>query len=310
MKQPQPLPPKNLTIQEKHAIQERLRLNAQQVKEQEQINRERKMQDEMEASKNANRMAKSKAQYSHVQSKVAPFTGASQNFYEQQQGNNNNELPSYSQQEDDVEITVYVRETEPDGGVQRMMESQLLRMNGEQQRQYDQNAFAGAGRVGAAGRNNSMPSQQRSTSQNAKLLQQQRVPLQQQQQPSVAAIINNNKPSAPAGHGKLGNVPDYLLQRKAQLQAEKDAAARAIEEEREKAKNPPGHRAVSEEERQAVLARLEARKLELERDLAKLPMRFDTIAVRNRRTEIEKEMSEVEEAHRRFSVRKQLFVPI
>ena len=53
MKQVQPLPPKNLTIQEKQAIQERLRLNAMQVKEQEQINRERKAQDELEATKNS-----------------------------------------------------------------------------------------------------------------------------------------------------------------------------------------------------------------------------------------------------------------
>jgi hypothetical protein len=39
-------------------------------------------------------------------------------------------------------------------------------------------------------------------------------------------------------------------------------------------------------------------------------MRFDTLAVQKRRGEIEKEMGEVEEAQRRFSVKKTLYVPI
>ncbi len=141
--------------------------------------------------------------------------------------------------------------------------------------------------------------------------QQQRQPLQvQQKQATNQQNQNQHKPAAPEGHGKLGNVPDYIRQRKAELQAEKDAAIAVIEEEKEKMKHPPGHRPVSEEERIGVLARLDARKTELERDLARLPMRFDTIAIKNRKAEIEKEMSEIEEAHRRFSVKKQLYVPI
>lgn len=307
MRNCQPLPQKTLKPQEKQAIQDRLRLNAMQVKEQEQINRERKAQDEAEAARAASRVAKSKAQFSHVSSKVViPGVNVA---------NMNGELPSsshtYQAPEDDVEITVFVRETERDGGVQKMMESDLLRLN---ERDYN-SGFSSNGSGAAAVKKNTfgLPQQQQQQTReplrlnNANNSQPRSLQQQQQQQPRSSSSTHH-KPSAPDGN-KLGSVPDYLRQRKAELQAEKDAAARAIIEEQERNKHPVGHRPVSEDERQAVLAKLDARKLELERDLARLPMRFDTLAVKNRRTEIEKEMSEVEEAHRRFSVKKQLYVP-
>lgn len=271
---------------------DRLRLNVQQVREQQQINRERKAIDELEAQKAQARIAKSKAQYSHVAPRVGPgaAVGATSSAAEYD-GDNNYQAPH-----DDVEITVFVRECEPDGGVQRMMESEILR----------QNARSNGNQQPASIPRNIAQQQQQPSQRAAVAVPQptyQRVPLQTQQD-------NAHKPGAPDGHGKLGSVPSYLLQRKAELQAEKDAAAKAIEDEREKSRHPPGHRPVSEEERVAVLAKLDARKLELERDLARLPMRFDTIAVKNRRSEIEREMAEVEEAHRRFSVKKTLYVPL
>jgi hypothetical protein len=315
------------------AIKDRMRLNVQQVREQQQLNRERRAQDEAEAQRSSQRVARSKAAYAHVQPRVVGAGGG---------GGGAAEAEAIAEQQaaqrgggavdDDVEITVFVRECEPDGGVQRAMESDLLRAIAREAplastslntptlppiRGSSRGAAAAAAGAGAGGA--------RAPSVGPKQQQQQpqRTPMRnvgingdgapsQAQAAAVAAGASGaalRKPEAPAGK-TLGAVPDYLRQRKAELQAEKDAAARAIEEERERSRHPAGHRLVSEDERVVVLGRLDARKAELERDLARLPMRFDTIAVQRRRAEIEKEMGEVEEAHRRFSVRKQLYVPI
>ncbi len=94
------------------------------------------------------------------------------------------------------------------------------------------------------------------------------------------------------------------------MEAERAEACRLAGLQAEQAKYPPGHRPVSEEERAAILSKLAVRRRELEADLGRLPMRFDTQAVRLRQKQIEGELQEVEEAERKFSVKKQLFVPI
>lgn len=293
------MPPKQQQQQQQPSA-DRMRMNVQQVREQQQINRDRKAQDELEAQKQQQREARAKAQFSHVQSRVAAAAAggasSSQNpgMTMMAQAEQQYHHSGISNAHDDVEITVFVRECEPDGGVQRMMESEILRENARQ------NGNAPALPSLPQHRAASMPRQQQLQPPSSS--SQRRVPLQTQQD-------NAHKPGAPDG-SKLGSVPSYIRQRKAELQAEKDAAARAIEEEKERSRHPAGHRPVEEPERLAVLEKLTARKLELERDLARLPMRFDTLAVQRRRGEIEKEMGEVEEAHRRFSVKKQLYVPM
>jgi len=132
------------------------------------------------------------------------------------------------------------------------------------------------------------------------------VGLRQQQQQA-----NANRPASTSSNvNARGQVPDYLLQRKAELQAEKDEARRIADIRAEQSKYPPGHRPVSEEERGEILAKLESRKKELEGEIGRLPMRFDTQAIRQRRGQIEAELLEVEAAQRKFSVKKQLYVPI
>ncbi|KAJ9452403.1 flagellar/basal body protein [Diplonema papillatum] len=113
-----------------------------------------------------------------------------------------------------------------------------------------------------------------------------------------------NKPGVrPAGY-----IPPYLKQRKQELQEEKDQCAQQVEEERLKKQYPAGHVPLSQMEKEAILAGLEQRKLELMSDINRLPMRFDTQAIQKRRNGLEEEIRDIESRINTFS-RKQVFVP-
>lgn len=129
----------------------------------------------------------------------------------------------------------------------------------------------------------------------------------QQQQNTQRVSTQNQNPGSAA---KRGEVPHYLLKRKAEMEAEKEKIAQQLETERELAKYPPGHRPLEESERQEILQKLAQRKSQLQLDLGRLPMRYDTQAIKSRKNQLEAEMAEVEAAERKFSVKKQLFVPI
>ncbi|RNF10411.1 flagellar/basal body protein [Trypanosoma rangeli] len=116
-------------------------------------------------------------------------------------------------------------------------------------------------------------------------------------------------PVSPANVSR-GVVPKYILQRKAELAAEKVTVLREIERQKEIAKYPPGHRPVTEEERKDTLEKLATRRKELEVELHKIPIRYDTQSIKARRNKIEGELKEIDEAERKFSAAKQLFVPI
>jgi hypothetical protein len=278
------------------------RLNAQQIKEQEAINRERKRQDDFEQDRQRQLIERQKAQYSHVSSAYAPgaLSGAPVAAAASGAGARPN-VPSGGGPVDDVEITVFVRECDRDAHSFVVRESSLQT----------------AQRGGPMGR----PAAEQQYQQPSPT----RYGVQQQQQPQavlaprVANTPSQQRPAAPhsapadtsaASRPKMGEVPLYLRQRKAELDAEKLEALRLAEVQREQAKYPPGHRPVSDEERVAILQRLAERKKGLEADLGRLPMRFDTQAVRNRQRQLESELAEVEEAERKFSVKKQLYVPI
>lgn len=191
----------------------------------------------------------------------------------------------YEAPQDDVEIQVFVRECETDGHSFMVRESALANIGarGQQQQQQHQPAYQQQAPPRGGG----------ATSASRPLA------------PSAA-----NQPSATPSATKKGEVPMYLRQRKAEMEAEKEEAVRIAEIQREQSKYPPGHRPVTEEERMATLTSLAERKKQLEGDLGRLPMRFDTQAVRNRQKQIEQELAEVEEATKKFSAKKQLFVPI
>ncbi len=120
----------------------------------------------------------------------------------------------------------------------------------------------------------------------------------------------HDTPSSAQSKAARGEVPKYLQKRKAEMEAEKEAIRTEVERQKEISQYPPGHRPVTNEERAAILDKLSLRRKELEAELGKLPMRFDTQAIKQKRAQIEGEMNEIEAAERKFSVKKQLFVPI
>lgn len=231
------------------------RLNYLQIREQQQLNRERTREAEVEKKRAGEFFRRQKAQYDHVQSH-----GYGQRAGEGKCG--------------DVEIKVFVRECDGDRAQTfSFMESSAVQHT-------------------------------RDTGQNVLQRPAQRLPnispqARGRQQLSV------NATSAP-----LGAVPKYLVQRKAELAAKKEEALREAERQKEVAKYPPGHRPVTEEERKETLERLAIRRKELQFALHKIPIRYDTQASKQRRNKIEAELSEIDEAERKFSMAKQLFVPI
>ncbi|XP_048852767.1 enkurin domain-containing protein 1 [Brienomyrus brachyistius] len=102
-----------------------------------------------------------------------------------------------------------------------------------------------------------------------------------------------------------GRVPKYLEQRKEQWR----------QEEEEKRRNTPdpsipaGHSLMSEKERQETLQSLKETQQSLVNELLSLPVRVDTLSVQNRRAQLDRKLSEVEEAIKVFS-RDKVFVKI
>ena len=242
-----------------------VRANQQLIKEQEAINRERRMLDEEESRQKAIAAQRQRDKYSHVQSHGYGRGGGGGSANPPQASGGS--TGSSGGGDGDVEIKVFVRECEPDG------HSFIIPSNG-----------------GAR-----VPPMQRGEPRG----------IPQRAQPQVKPA-----PSAAPRPSGVGIVPDYILKRKQELRAEQDAVRNEVERRQEASKYPPGHRPVSEEERQDILVRLADRKRDLELELGRLPIRFDTQAIKTRRGQIEGELAEVEAAERKFSVKKQLFVPI
>ncbi|KAG9330354.1 hypothetical protein JZ751_025657 [Albula glossodonta] len=102
-----------------------------------------------------------------------------------------------------------------------------------------------------------------------------------------------------------GHVPQYLVERKQQW----------LREEDERRKNrpdpsvPPGHTQMPEQERQETLQSLKDTQRSLVKELLSLPVRVDTLSVRTRRAELDRKLSELEEAIKIFS-RDKVFVKI
>lgn len=73
------------------------------------------------------------------------------------------------------------------------------------------------------------------------------------------------------------------------------------EEERAKAKMPPGTRLMTEDERVKTLEELKVRKQEIASVLFSLPLSMRTEALKNKKTEMENKLSEIEKAISTFS---------
>ncbi|MBN3317448.1 ENKD1 protein, partial [Atractosteus spatula] len=100
-----------------------------------------------------------------------------------------------------------------------------------------------------------------------------------------------------------GHVPQYfsLL---FSLQERKEKWRREAEERRRNAPDPSvplGHTQLPEKERQETLDSLKQTQRSLVKELLSLPVRADTLSVQTRRTELDRKLSEVEEAIKIFS---------
>ncbi|XP_035231140.1 enkurin domain-containing protein 1-like isoform X2 [Stegodyphus dumicola] len=96
---------------------------------------------------------------------------------------------------------------------------------------------------------------------------------------------------------RLGHIPTYLTERKKQWELEKEKQIKLMEE----ASIPPGHTLLPDEERLETLELLKKNEEELIRSLCALPVRNDTIRLRNYKEELERQLAKVEEGIKIFS---------
>ncbi|XP_077165593.1 enkurin domain-containing protein 1 [Paroedura picta] len=102
-----------------------------------------------------------------------------------------------------------------------------------------------------------------------------------------------------------GHVPQYLLERK-------DHWRKEAEERRRNTPDPampPGHSLMPESQRVETLNNLKQSQEQLLKDLLLLPVRADTLNLKNRRAGLEKKLSQVEEALKIFS-RPKVFIKL
>ncbi|NXK86344.1 ENKD1 protein, partial [Formicarius rufipectus] len=102
-----------------------------------------------------------------------------------------------------------------------------------------------------------------------------------------------------------GHVPQYLLERK-------ELWCKQMEERLQNLPDPntpPGHTMMPENQRLETLSNLKQSQKELIKDLVLLPMRADSLRMQNRRIELERKLSQIEEAIKIFS-RPKVFIKL
>ncbi|CAH2043044.1 unnamed protein product, partial [Iphiclides podalirius] len=109
-------------------------------------------------------------------------------------------------------------------------------------------------------------------------------------------------PYLPTGYQK-GVVPKYLRERKEQGPKEMEGA------KADDAACPPGHVPLPDTERKETLRMLRNSFAELVSELNKMPVKTDTLRMKNRKMELEKQLAKLEEGIKVFS-RPKVFVKI
>lgn len=94
-----------------------------------------------------------------------------------------------------------------------------------------------------------------------------------------------------------GKIPTYLEQRKNDVRKEMEAQIKNMPDPDQ----PPGHRKLPEEEREKTLNLLFDAQKKMLSELNSLPIRNDTFRIRTTKNEMEKKLTEVEEAIKLFS---------
>eukprot|EP00796_Vickermania_ingenoplastis_P010759 gene10759-7487_t len=242
------------------------RLNRLQIREQEQLNRARRLQDEAEEQRQQQRVQYTKQKFRHVQSTAA--NGFSTTPRSEAVGG----VSSFAG--DDAQVRVFIRECDAGNARQFVYrESEALMGTGEGAADLPPPRNAPRRGPGPG----SSPKQPGGAAVPSYSLAQVRDPERQPDMPN------------------LGRVPRYLQQRKAELAEVKRSKAEEEGRRKELANVPPGHRLVPEDEKAAVLAQLNEREKELDLQLRKIPVRFDTQNIRLKRKAIEDEMDQIEQ---------------
>uniref|UniRef100_G1MVW8 Enkurin domain-containing protein n=1 Tax=Meleagris gallopavo TaxID=9103 RepID=G1MVW8_MELGA len=102
-----------------------------------------------------------------------------------------------------------------------------------------------------------------------------------------------------------GHVPQYLLERKEQWRRQMEEQLRS----RPDPDTPPGHTMMPEGQRLEMLGSLKQSQEQLIKELVMLPMRADTLSIQKRRVELERKLSQIEEALKIFS-RPKVFIKL
>ncbi|CAL1280317.1 unnamed protein product [Larinioides sclopetarius] len=105
---------------------------------------------------------------------------------------------------------------------------------------------------------------------------------------------SKRKPEVPH---RLGQIPNYLTERKKQWELERERQLKL----REAASIPKGYTLLPDEERIETLELLKKNHDEILQSLAVLPVRNDTIRLRSYKEELERQLAKVEEGIKIFS---------
>ncbi|CAG9788477.1 unnamed protein product [Diatraea saccharalis] len=121
---------------------------------------------------------------------------------------------------------------------------------------------------------------------------------------SILERKDKKDPYLPCGYQK-GVVPKYLRERKEHGPKESDGAGADVDQ----STCPPGHVTLPDTERKETLRMLRNSFAELVSELNKMPVKTDTLRMRNRKMELEKQLAKLEEGIKVFS-RPKVFVKI
>ncbi|NWI85367.1 ENKD1 protein, partial [Pitta sordida] len=102
-----------------------------------------------------------------------------------------------------------------------------------------------------------------------------------------------------------GHVPQYLLERKELWRKQMEEHLRNLPDP----DTPPGHTMMPEDQRLETLSNLKQSQEQLIKDLILLPLRGDSLRIQNRRVELERKLSQIEEAIKIFS-RPKVFIKL
>uniref|UniRef100_A0A8C0JFJ6 Enkurin domain containing 1 n=1 Tax=Chelonoidis abingdonii TaxID=106734 RepID=A0A8C0JFJ6_CHEAB len=123
---------------------------------------------------------------------------------------------------------------------------------------------------------------------------------------SLAEVLEQKRREQEEYNAKQkGHVPQYLLERKDHWRREMEERQRNLPDP----DMPPGHTMMPESERLETLNNLQQSQEQLVKDLVMLPVRADTLSIQKRRVELEKKLSQIDEALKIFS-RPKVFIKL